>query len=253
MQTDGQFSINQTTGDSHVFRNSEHCRKYFRFAHLYTDNTFKSLNISKSDYTIVILPENDHQIDYINNQFTKENQSNLLQQLLKFESAPDLLKKLQQGWNWDGNLIDAPQWMLREWFSFYIDSNLKQSYNIHRYRNINADFTLSTSELFDKNSDVFQRAIKTIGYNVTENTETIEQRIVEFIKLQNFHNSQKRCVKWVTEVLNGQSDLPIPWQTLFDEAYVQFLLREHGVMVQCNGLNSFPKTTSDMIKYLYIQ
>jgi hypothetical protein len=72
----------------------------------------------------------------------------------------------------------------------------------------------------------------------------------QWIAQQRYHNSQHRCNAWVEDILNDRNT-PTPCQTILDEAYVQHCLREQGYEIRCDGLNNFPKTSSELKELIY--
>jgi hypothetical protein len=78
----------------------------------------------------------------------------------------------------------------------------------------------------------------------------IEKNHMRFLNLQKYHNSQIKCQQWADDIINGV-DSCTPCQTIFDEAYVQYLLRDSGFALQCDGLNNFPGTSLAMKELVY--
>ena len=64
------------------------------------------------------------------------------------------------------------------------------------------------------------------------------------------HNIQIRCQQYVSDLLNGV-DSKIVLHSIFDEAYIQQLLRKHNLEIRCDGLNVFPDTTQQLKTLTY--
>ena len=79
---------------------------------------------------------------------------------------------------------------------------------------------------------------------------TVKVNQQQWIAQQRYHNSQHRCKAWVEDILNDRNTAT-PCQTLLDEAYVQHCLREQGYEIHCDGLDNFPKTSSDLREIIY--
>ena len=65
------------------------------------------------------------------------------------------------------------------------------------------------------------------------------------MSVQKLHNSQLRCEQYVRDVLDG-NDTEITVYSIFDEAYIQYLLRLNNLELQCNSLDLFPATTQQL-------
>ena len=109
---------------------------------------------------------------------------------------------------------------------------------------------LTTNDLFDTNKNVFSEIINRIGLTVTTDSAIMKVNQQQWIAQQRYHNSQHRCNAWVEDILNDRNT-PTPCQTILDEAYVQHCLREQGYEIRCDGLNNFPKTSSELKELIY--
>ena len=140
-------------------------------------------------------------------------------------------------------------WTTREYISCWIQLVLAVAYK----NNINASIT--TDKLFDENKDIFpaeiSRLIQKLGLSVVVDDNIIETNHSVWQKQQQYHNLQKRCDKWISEIINTKENTPSPCITILDEAYIQNRLREHGYEIQCYNLNNFPKTSNELRQLLY--
>ena len=224
-----KFIIDQT-GSSHTFRKSETRRKYFVIDHAMSDNA-----------DIIISSAAGHELDYFVNQFIKEELSNVPAYLTAL--FPDFKFQISEQWN------SNEDWAAREWISFWLPDCFAAAYP----NNINADLT--TAQLFDINEDIFPELIigliKKLGLSVNADIDIIKTNHADWQKQQRYHNLQKRCDKWISEIINTHEDTPSPCITILDEAYVQSRLREHGYEIRCFELNVFPKTSNKLRSLLY--
>jgi len=218
------------TGSSHSFRGSDEQNKYFTHDH--------SLSI---DSEIIIGPVQGQELDYIVNQFVKQTENNVPEYLT--ELFPDFKFQINEQWN------DTQDWAIREWISFWILDVFAAAYT----NNTNADLT--TDQLFDTNKDTFPelliRLIKKLGLSVNADIDIIKTNHANWQKQQQYHNLQKRCDKWISEIINTKENTPSPCITILGEAYVQNRLRSYGYEIRCFELNVFPKTSNELRSLLY--
>jgi hypothetical protein len=232
-------------GDSHEHRINDHAYSTIQEGH------YDTLCQPKHDQVVVILPSADHQLDYYNNQFFKQKHGHLIDYILTQMSVTEAEHKLKTCWGYTGPFDDSvPHWILREWCSFWIDNVLKESYNTIPYITLQSVHQLSTQDIFEN----FEESLKQIA-QVLELTITVDQDIIntqhqEFLSLQKFHNSQIRCHQYVHDLLEG-INCNITLDSIFNEAYVQHLLRQQNLEIQCSELNTFPTSTQNLKTILY--
>jgi hypothetical protein len=98
---------------------------------------------------------------------------------------------------------------------------------------------------------LIEKIIQDLGLKLMVTEEIIKQVQIKFIQHQKLHNIQLKCHTWVDSIIKGIENKNSPCITIFDEAYVQMLLRNQGYEIQCHELNDFPKNSSDMIRVTY--
>jgi hypothetical protein len=236
-----------TTGSSHDFRKNQLANSLIWFGHL---DTF----VSKPEDTIItILPDSNHCLDYYNNQFAKNRKGALIGYLQSQISEDDIKYKLLKYWNYKSNTLNdqIPTWILREWFSFWIKPVLDNSYNINVYKQIPSELQISTQDIFENILQKLTECAITIGKELRINSETILFNHSQFVKNQKLHNAQIKCQHWVDQILYNEIEYPSPCVTIFDESYVQYLLRNQNFEIQCDQLNKFPLSSLDMKKIIY--
>ena len=232
-------------GDSHGHRINNTAYSVIQEGH------FDTLCLAEHDQVVVILPCADHQLDYYNNQFFKESQGHLIDYVLTQMSITEAENKLKTHWEHTGLFDDSvPRWILREWCSFWIDNVLKELYNTIPYTTLQSVYQLSTQDIFENFEESLKQIVQALGLTITVDQEIINTQHQEFLSLQKFHNSQVRCNQYVHDLLAGiNSDMPL--DSIFSEAYVQHLLRQQNLEIQCNELNTFPTSTQELKTILY--
>jgi hypothetical protein len=166
--------IIDSNASSHDFRDSDQCRRYFIQDHECSN---------RADLCIVGDPT--HGLDYLNNQFTKQEKSNIL-------------------------------------------------------KSIQISFPTEFEQKFQRWPDV----------TVTAEDATMRLNQSNWMARQVYHNSQSRCNKWVQDVVEDIETVS-PCQTILDEAYVQYCLREQGYEIHCDGLDIFPTNSRDLRELIY--
>lgn len=207
---------------------------------------------SANDTLVTILPVSNRCLDYYNNQFVKQNNSAIVEYILTQCTDQEVETKLSVQWNYQRGLNETtPRWILREWFSFWITKCWEDGYNRHRYTEVPAVYQFDTDELFKNFVSIFYAVSERLDLKVQVNKEHIKTNHELFQKKQRFHNSQQRCEEWLYNVINSNADIASPCQTIFDESFVQYLLRCNGYEIKCDGLNVFPTSGSKLRERLY--
>ena len=227
------------TGSSHIFRDNSTAQTKILPRHV-PDNQSPFL-----DTTVTIFPCQDHLLDYYNNHFVKQEKQQLIEYML-VAFGPDVVKqKLLEGWNYiDSFDKNTPVWILREFFSFWIDDALTTSYNIDKYIHL-PGITITTQDLFLNFTDSLAKICQYLKLELLVDQEVLLENHNIFLNNQYYHDSQLKCKQWINDIITN-TNTPTPCQTIFDEAYVQHGLRMSGYNIQCNELNVFPKTASAM-------
>jgi len=242
------LKFNANTGSSHDFRDSEVWKEHFTVMHL-GQNTKPAF--TPNDKCISILPNCDHNLDYFNNQFIKQDHGYLINYILSHITESNFKYKLKSFWNYNSEDLDnIPKWILREWFSFWIEDCWKNGYNKSDYEKLNSTFSFDANNLFVNHVNLFVHMMEKVSIKRVADLEQIEKNSNAFIKLQKYHNSQINCNKWVNDLCNGKVNSTNPCNTIFDEAYIQKKLRDKNIELLCHNLNEFPLYSGDMLQYL---
>jgi hypothetical protein len=184
---------------------------------------------------VIIEPVIGHWLDYFNNQYLKSSKGDTINTVKTM--FPDYKHSLIGYWE----DINAP-WAMREWTSFWLYDVMQESYKHVPHGCFN------TRDLFTKN--VFPNLINRLGLTLTADDATMKHNQSNWIAQQRYHNSQLKCDRWVQDILEDKDSVS-PCQTMFDEAYVQHCLREHGYEIRCDGLDVFPTNSRDLRELIY--
>ena len=208
----------EADGSSHGFD----ARPYFTFDHLCATSA-----------DIIIAPDKNHHLDYMNNQLIKQDKGDIIRSIsISFPNFKETLNV----WK-DSN----SHWALREWISFWLYDNMKDAYT-------NIEGHITTTDLFNKN--VYPKLINHLGLTVVVDDVTMERNQSNWIAQQRYHNSQHRCNAWAKDVITNNNTVS-PCQTILDEAYVQHYLRHKGYEIRCDGLDTFPTNSRDLRELIY--
>jgi|688.fasta_scaffold76856_5 hypothetical protein len=241
----GEFTFNND-GNSHQHWDNLLAKSTITQVHI---ETFKS---AKDDDIIVsILPCTSHRLDYVNNQFVKQQHRKLIKYISLLLEPADIEYKLATHWNYHGKFDETvPRWIMREWCSFWINDLLEASYNPIRYQELNSVAQLTTQDIFENYIERLTEIVSKLELTFTIDLSIIHQQHVKFLSLQKLHNSQLRCEQYVHNLLDGNNN-EITVYSIFDEAYIQHLLRLNNLELQCNGLDLFPTTTQQLRNLTY--
>lgn len=232
------------SGSSHDYRFNEHAQTHIRLEHIDTFVPTSNTNI------VALLPDQEHSLDYYNNQYHKQENGQLISYIKTNYSEEEIVSKLKNNWNMSDGLSEhTPLWILREWCSFWITDCWSNGYNRNRYSNV-SNICVEVNDLVESFELVFIDLIDKLNLTLTVDLSIIQQTHYNFQRKQRFHNSQLRCNEWVNCVINKQPNI-LTDLTIFNEAYIQHLLRVNGYEIYCDGLNRFPLSSFDMKELIY--
>jgi hypothetical protein len=227
-------------GDSHQYRYNDNAKAKIHHGHL-------GQHPWNDDHVVVtIVPCHSHRLDYFNNQFIKQDSGKLIEYISSRLSLAVAQDKLKTQWNYHGKFDETvPRWIMREWCSFWINDVLEVSYNPTPYQELKSVAQLTTQDIFENYVELLTEIVSRLGLTFTVNLDIIHQQHENFLSVQKLHNSQLRCEQYVRDVLDG-NDTEITVYSIFDEAYIQYLLRLNNLELQCNSLDLFPATTQQL-------
>ena len=232
-------------GSSHSHRRNKESRHVINCGHLET------LDVNPSDKLVVILPCQNHKLDYLDNQFWKQENKQIVGYLHSMYNPNEIKVKLSQSWNYHDDLsTETPTWILREWCSFWINDCLNAGYDFLKYQKFDYATYITTNDIFEDLEDVIFVLAKKLELKVQVTGTQIREIQEKFKQSQLLHNIQKKCLVWVDNVIE-KHNADSPCLTVFDEAFVQHLLRQNGYEIQCDQLNVFPKNSVDLNSIIY--
>ena len=233
------------TGDSHQHRNNIQAKLNIQHGHIET------LSYTDNDVIVSILPCKSNRLDYYNNQFFKQQHRKLIEYILSSLSLEEIEHKLATLWNYNGKFDETvPKWIMREWCSFWINDTLEAAYNPLQYQELNSVAQLTTQDIFENYIELLTEIVSKLRLTFTVDSDTIQRQHENFLSAQKLHNSQLRCEQYVRDLIDG-IDNNIKLCSIFDEAYIQHLLRSNNLELQCDGLDLFPATTQQLKNLTY--
>jgi hypothetical protein len=200
---------------------------------------------------MVILPNQEHQLDYYNNQFHKQQNQQLIDYVSGQLTAKDICNKLQNGWGYSGPLdLNIPKWILREFFSLWIIDCLRNGYSLQKYSSVGNCISIDAQDIINNFYLTFKKICEKFKLIITVDKELIIQTHDLFLKSQYYLDCQINCKKWVYDTIAKKENTYTP-HTIFDEAYIQEIFRSLGYEIKCDGLDSFPQSTLEMATLIY--
>lgn len=242
--------IFSSDGSSHGFRSNQESKLAIWYGHPTSpgfDLFFKSPN-----KLVVLLPQSEHALDYFDNQFVKQQKKQVIEYLHNLYASEVIEEKLRLCWRYEHGLDQhTPVWILREWTSYWIADVLSVSYTSQKFDMFKSATSLTTVELFENFNSTIIRLTDALDLELLAGPKELDHVYDEFVSRQNFHLIQNRCEAWIDSILFDDLDVPSPCLTLFDEAYVQHLLRDRGYGIQCDTLDLFPSNSKTMREKIY--
>lgn len=232
-------------GSSHVHRKNHHARNVILDQHL------ESFKIQDYDRLVVLLPSQDNLLDYIDNHLVKQANNDWLAYVCDQFGRSHIQTTLKTQWSVDPPLESVPRWIMREWCSFWLQDLWSQSYDHKAYTSIASVVTKDVEQVIDDYWNHLQMIFAKLDLTLTVDPVIIRATHETFLGLQRFRGMQNQCRLWTRAVIQGIEDRPCPAQTMFDEAYIQVLLRHHGYHLKCDQLDQFPQTSTQMKRFVY--
>jgi hypothetical protein len=234
-------------GSSHAIRkniNSIKCGHYESPGHIST--------VDSNDMFVTILPDTLHYLDYYNNQFIKQDKGAIIEYVLTQLSLKEINDKLVNNWGYNGKFNNkVPRWILREWFSFWIKQCWHDGYQTAQYLKVPAVIQITTEDIFKNFINSIESVVTALNLNLKVSIDHIQNYHNLFLEKQKFYGSQMACEKWTNCVIDGKMDVASPCKTIFDESYIQHLLRNSNFEIKCDGLNVFPDSSLELHNIIY--
>ncbi len=236
-----------SSGSSHIFRENTDAKTKIWQGHL----TSPDWSINNTDQLIIVLPNKEHHLDYFNNQFDKNYNQKIVKYISLLLPIDDISNKLKINWNYDQPFDSTvPRYILREFFSFWIQDCFNNSYALEKYANIPNKITINTQDIILNFENTFNAICLATNLTKTVDNKTIRKNHETFLLAQRHYGSQLKCDQWVNAIIEG-NEMDSPCKTIFDEAYIQHSLRALSYEIKCNGLNNFPVLSTDLNKIIY--
>jgi hypothetical protein len=234
-----------SAGSSHYHRENSHARSVIQAKHIDTFDYDPTIQL------VVVVPCVEHGLDYYNNQFFKNCHGQLIQYITAQMTTAEIKHKLSHQWDYHGEFDESvPHWIMREWCSYWIADALNSAYNTTTYHMLDSIVKISTKDIFENYIETLTKIVSALELTFTVDQEAINTQHNKFLAVQQFHNSQHKCYQYVQDLLAGV-DTNIVVHSIFDEAYIQHLLRQHNIEIQCDGLNTFPDNTHHLRTIIY--
>lgn len=248
---EGDYQLDfDSHGSSHAFRKLSSNIKKTSLIHWQTDDAGAE-KINGND-TIIVTTDTDHYLDYYDNQFYKQANGNLVEYLIAVAGIDAIQERLKEGWQYtdifDNNI---PRWILREYCSFWQTDSWTHGYNNDRYLALPHVYHFSCQTMW--HSDMWQLLniiAQQVNREIHAPEEIVRSNHQAFLNCQQYHGIQLRCEQFVKDTINSIHTTS-PCISVFDEAYVQHILRTQGYEIQCYNLNQFPNTSTQLAEIIY--
>ena len=208
---------------------------------------------------ILIYPSKNHYLLCINNQYdkiystaiTSTRQDDTPKKWFNDDrDAVTFFKNLYNGWNIDSSIEfnDIDRWIMREFLSFYMFMAFDDEYEwnlLDTYTNKNL-LVITTYELLYDFENCIKKCASYSGIETINNLDKLIELQKQQLELQK-HTDKDRIVNEIIDCFLNNKQLKIPELSLIDEAYIQYVLRNNGYELHCDGLNEFP-TDIDSLK-----
>lgn len=181
-------------------------------------------------------------LEYLNNQHMKAHDFDHADVL----NLLDYRKKINAQWHSES----IERWQDRELLSFFLPDFFKNSVTEYTYDLTNYNFIKVTRD--DIIYSLHDTILKILDFFKLTTIDTIKNLPAihdKFVSLQKNINKDEIALKYAKAAINGKKFV-IENCTLYDEAWIQHLLRMQGFNIKCWRLNQFPYCASDLTHLL---
>jgi len=217
---------------SHMMFDHKKSRKQFFDCISYYQDYFKKLVLVTQDFKSHLM--------ILHNSHTKINELSyhcLLQEIINNYK------------NSFGATDPIPQWQLREMISYFHESY--QFYISDLYQPVDSQQVVNVPvrELVDNFESTLTGLFDQLDIQMVRQ-ERISDVKHKWLSLQKFVNIDHVCQQIIIAVVNGQH---LEWEDLsiFDEAWLQWQLRNNKLEIRCDGLDKFPTNSLQLRELLY--
>ena len=195
---------------------------------------------------VYIVPSKDRAIEYLDNQLIKHSNFNYHEMFKNFLS--DYKEKIYAGW---GSKIPE-KWQERELLSFYLpqmfEVQMSEYLNYSIDNNKNA-IQISSEEILENPRQCLNNIFAFFNLKTIDTIYKLEEVHESYLNLQLNRNKNQIAIDYANAAIVGKT-FKIKNCTLFDEAWIQHLLRERGFEIKCFGLNNLPSCSSELTTLL---
>lgn len=206
--------------------------------------------VDPTDTVIVVTPNSNHYLDYVNNQCSKQFKSDFLKYIFTMFTKDEVDQKLRQNWNCNVSMLsDVPRWIMREYFSFLFDPLFESCYNATVYRDTPCVTMIDANDIVDNFEQILVECVDKLNLKLLTGWDLIATNHNNFLQHQKFHNSQLAVTDLVGSAVNNL-DNNYQCQTIIEEAYAQYWLSKNGYELKCYNLNHWPASANELRKYI---
>lgn len=145
----------------------------------------------------------------------------------------------------------VPVWQLREMISVEHHRLLHNTTQFYQHSTESGVINISIRELVDHFQSTVVRLFKELDLPMVwcDQLDRVES---EWLGDEKYIGTDQLCLDIVANTLSGNTfDWSAKQLTLIDEAYVQCLLQQHQLKLQCFGLDKFPTSSVQLKQLLY--
>lgn len=205
---------------------------------------------SDADSVIYLYPDDDSILLCLNNFYEKvwddwwvANFTNLIDPNKIYENWP--VERTT-------DLGDIPIWIQREFLSFFLMPawfDQIEWCHIDRWQNSKC-CVVTISQLLHHFEDTVARIQNHCNISFARDVSTIKSAHQQNLSLQKHLHKDQLCHQILDAVTNNR-DLTWNRLTLVDESWLQWSLRNRGLEIRCDGLDTFPTNSLHLQKLLY--
>jgi len=144
---------------------------------------------------------------------------------------------------------------MREFLSynkFTSFDNEHQWYFLDSYKNKHDILIITTEELLYDFRNTMIKVAKYTGFKSVDNIDKLIKLQEKQLSLQK-HLRKDKIVNKIIDGFFNNKNITIDNLSVYDEAFIQYKLRQKGYEIKCYNLNIFPKNTLDLKKICYQQ
>ena len=197
---------------------------------------------------IHINADRDNFIEYMNNNFyVNQNNKEILPSYLNEWMNHEYKNKMKSY-----DLEIAEPWVNRELLSFFLEDYFHATEQNHKnidYDKINV-FKCTRNDILYKMENLLENLYDFFNLEKNANFKLVSEIHSKWLQTQKNINKDLIIKQFVFDVLHNNEN-NISNLSIFDEAWIQHLLRQNGFEIQCFQLNKFPCNSFELRKIIY--